>query len=85
MTYLRENIKYPPIAAEKGVQGRVIVQFVVMKDGTIDDAKVVRSVDPYLDAEALRVINAMPKWKPGKKDGQAVNVRYTVPIGFKLQ
>ena len=68
-----------------GVQGKVIVQFVVNKDGSIVDPVVVRSVDPYLDKEALRVIKTMPKWKPGKQRGKAVRVKYTVPVTFKLQ
>ena len=85
MKFLAKNIKYPAIAQENGVQGRVIVQFVVNKDGTIVDPVVVRSVDPYLDKEALRVIKAMPKWKPGKQRGKAVRVKYTVPVTFRLQ
>ena len=85
MQYLAKNIKYPTIAQENGVQGRVIVQFVVNKDGTIVDPVVVRSVDPYLDKEALRGIKAMPKWNPGKQRGKAVRVKYTVPVTFRLQ
>lgn len=85
MQYLGKNIKYPTIAQENGVQGRVIVQFVVNRDGTIVDPVVVRSVDPYLDKEAIRVIKAMPKWKPGQQRGKAVRVKYTVPVTFKLQ
>ena len=85
MQYLSKNIKYPTIAQENGVQGRVIVQFVVNSDGTIVDPVVMRSVDPYLDKEALRVIKMMPKWKPGKQRGKAVRVKYTVPVTFKLQ
>ena len=84
MKWLGQNIKYPADAKEKGVQGRVIVQFVVEKDGTIVNAKVVRGVDPDLDAEALRVVNQSPKWKPGKQKGEAVRVKYTLPIMFKL-
>ena len=83
--YVRENMKYPAIAKEKGTQGRVIVQFVVNRDGSIVDAKVVRSVDPYLDKEALRVINTMPKWKPGMQRGKPVRVKFTVPVMFRLQ
>ena len=85
MQFLSKNIKYPPIAQENGTQGRVIVQFVVNKDGSIVDAKVIRSVDPYLDKEALRVINAMPKWNPGEQRGKPVRVKYTVPVTFRLQ
>lgn len=85
LKFLGKNIKYPTIAQENGVQGRVIVQFVVNSDGSIVDPVVVRSVDPYLDKEALRVIQTMPKWKPGKQRGKAVRVKYTVPVTFKLQ
>ena len=84
MKWLGQNIKYPAEAKEKGVQGRVIVQFVVEKDGTIVNAKVARGVDPDLDAEALRVVNQSPKWKPGKQKGEAVRVKYTLPIMFRL-
>jgi protein TonB len=82
---LGKNIKYPTESIEKGVQGRVIIQFVGEKDGSITDAKVVRGVDPLLDAEALRVINQSPKWKPGKQKGEAVRVKYTLPVAFRLQ
>lgn len=85
LKYLGKNIKYPTIAQENGVQGRVIVQFVVNRDGSIVDPVVVRSVDPYLDKEALRVIQTMPKWKPGMQRGKPVRVKYTVPVTFKLQ
>ena len=84
MKWLGQNIKYPAEAIEKGIQGRVIIQMVVTKEGDIAEAKVVRGVDPLLDAEALRVINSMPKWKPGKQRGEAVNVKYTIPVMFKL-
>ena len=83
--WLSANIKYPAICQENSVQGRVIVQFVVTREGAIENPKVVKSVDPYLDAEALRVIKTMPKWKPGKQRGKAVNVKYTLPIEFRLQ
>ena len=85
MAYLRKNIKYPTICQEQGIQGRVIVQFVVNKDGSIVDPVVARSVDPYLDKEAIRVVSSMPKWKPGKQRGKPVRVRYTLPVAFKLQ
>ena len=85
MQYLASNIKYPVLAEENGVQGRVIVQFVVGKDGSISNVKVVKSVDQSLDKEAARVVSSMPKWIPGKQNGQAVNVKYTVPVTFKLQ
>lgn len=83
--YLNKNIKYPVVPQEQGVEGKVIIQFVVDKNGTITDPVVVRSVDPYLDKEALRVIKAMPKWKPGMQRNQAVRVKYTVPVTFRLQ
>ena len=84
--YLSENVKYPVIAQENGIQGRVICQFVVNKDGSIVDVEVVRSGgDPSLDKEAVRVIKSMPNWKPGKQRGKAVRVKYTVPVNFKLQ
>jgi len=83
--YLNESVKYPVIAQENNVQGRVIVQFVVEKDGSVTDVQVVRSVDSSLDKEAKRVISSMPKWKPGKQRGKAVRVKYTVPVNFKLQ
>ena len=85
LKFLGKNIKYPTISQENGVQGRVIIQFVVNKDGSIVDPVVVRGVDPYLDKEALRVVKTMPKWKPGKQRGKAVRVKYTVPVTFKLQ
>ena len=84
MQYLARNVKYPVEAQTKGIQGRVIVSFIVRKDGNISDIKVIRSVDPYLDKEAARVIAAMPKWKPGKQRGETVNVRFTVPVAFRL-
>lgn len=84
MKYLSSNIKYPVEAHKAGIQGRVVVSFVVNKDGTVKDAKIVRSVDKSIDAEALRVISAMPKWLPGYQDGKAVKVRYTVPVTFRL-
>lgn len=85
MQWLASNMSYPVIAAENGVQGRVIVQFVVEKDGSVSDVQVVKSVDPSLDKEAKRVVSAMPRWIPGKQNGAAVRVKYTVPVTFKLQ
>ena len=82
--FLSKTIKYPAEAEKAGKQGRVIATFVVRKDGSISDARVVKSVDPLLDAEALRVINAMPAWIPGTQSGKPVNVKYTVPISFRL-
>ena len=86
MKYLASNVKYPVIAQENGIQGRVICQFVVNKDGSIVDVVVARtSGEPSLDKEAVRVIKSMPKWKPGKQRGKAVRVKYTVPVNFRLQ
>ena len=85
MGYLRDNIHYPTVAAENGVQGRVVVGFVVERDGSITDVNVLRSVDPSLDREAMRVVKAMPKWTPGKQNGSAVRVKYQVPVTFRLQ
>ena len=85
MQYLAKNIKYPTIAQENGTQGRVTCQFVVGADGRVRDVNVLRGVDPYLDKEAVRVIMSMPKWIPGKKNGKAVSVKYTIPVVFKLQ
>ena len=76
---------YPPQAAENRIQGRVILEVVISKDGDVTNVKVVKGVDPLLDKEALRVINLMPKWKPGKQRGEAVNVKYTIPVTFRLQ
>ena len=84
--YLAENVKYPVIAQENGIQGRVICQFVVNKDGSIVDVVAVRSSgEASLDKEAIRVISSMPKWKPGKQRGKPVRVKYTVPVNFRLQ
>ena len=85
MDYLNKSIKYPVIAEENGIQGRVVCTFVVERDGSISDVKVVRSVDPSLDKEAVRVLKAMPKWIPGKQNGSAVRVKFTLPVTFKLQ
>lgn len=85
MQYLNSNVRYPVVAQENGVQGRVTVSFVVEKDGSITDVNVVRSVDPSLDKEASRVVKSMPNWIPGKQNGSAVRVKYNVPVSFKLQ
>ncbi|MDD5345362.1 MAG: TonB family protein [Proteiniphilum sp.] len=84
MKLIGDSIRYPVEAQQKGIQGRVICNFVVMKDGSISDLQIVRGVDPLLDAEALRVLGLMPDWKPGKQRGQAVNVRFTLPVVFRL-
>lgn len=83
--YLSENTKYPVVAQENGVQGRVTVQFVVEKDGSISDVHVLRGVDPSLDKEAVRVVKSMPRWTPGKQNGITVRVNYRVPVLFRLQ
>lgn len=85
MGYLRDNIHYPTIAAENGVQGRVVVGFVVERDGSITDVNILRGVDPSLDREAMRVVKSMPRWNPGKQNGSAVRVKYQVPVSFRLQ
>lgn len=83
--YLSQNVRYPAIAADNGVYGRVTVNFVVNKDGSVSDAKILRGVDPSLDKEALRLVYSMPQWKPGKQGGRPVRVSYSVPINFVLQ
>ena len=83
--WIAKNVKSPMIAQENNIQGKVFVQFVIEKDGSVSDVKVARSVDPSLDKEAIRVVKAMPKWKPGKQRGKPVRVSYTVPINFQLQ
>ena len=84
LEYLKENTHYPEIAEKNGVQGRVVVTFVVEKDGSITEAKIVKSVDQSLDEEAFRVVKSMPKWKPGMCNGEPTRVKYTVPITFRL-
>ena len=84
-TFIGKAIVYPTVAQENGIQGKVFVTFVVNKDGSVSNAKIARGVDPSLDAEALRVVSTLPKWKPGKQRGVPVRVSYTVPISFKLQ
>jgi TonB family protein len=84
MHFIAENIRYPKEAHEKGIQGRVITKFIVRKDGSIDSVQIVRGVDPLLDAEAIRVLESMPTWKPGKQRGQPVNVMFTLPVVFRL-
>ncbi len=84
MKFLGDNIKYPVIAQENGIQGRVITTFVVERDGSITDINVVRGQDPSLDKEAVRVIKTMPRWKPGQQRGKPVRVRFTLPVQFRL-
>ena len=83
--YLGENIKYPSLARESGTEGKVFIQFVVNKDGSISDAKVVRGIGGGCDEEALRVVREMPKWEPGRQNGQSVRVQYSLPVVFKLE
>jgi TonB family protein len=84
MDYLIKNVKYPAEATKNGAQGRVLVQFIVEKDGSISEIEVVKKIDENLDAEAVRVVKAMPKWKPGMQKGEPVRVRFTLPIMFRL-
>lgn len=83
--FLANNIKYPVVAEENGVQGRVVVSFIVECDGSITNAKIVKTVDPSLDKEALRVVNSMPRWTPGRQNGKPVRVNYIIPVTFKLE
>lgn len=83
--FLSANVSYPELAMKNGIQGRVIVSFVVERDGSITNAQVMKSVDPSLDREALRLVRSMPAWSPGKQKGVAVRVKYTIPVTFKLQ
>jgi protein TonB len=85
MSWISNHLKYPAIAAENGIEGKVIVQFVVGKNGAIRDANIVRALNPSCDKEALRVVNAMPRWIPGKQNGKEVSVKFTLPITFRLQ
>lgn len=85
LKFLAKEVKYPVVAQENGIEGRVFVSFVIDETGSITDIHVIRGVDPALDSEALRVIRNMPKWKPGKQGGKTVKVRYNVPISFELQ
>ena len=85
MKYLTDSVKYPELAKKHGVQGRVVIGFIVEKDGSLTDVKVLRHVDIALDAEALRVVKGMPKWIPGCQDEQLVRVRYNVPVSFRLK
>ena len=85
MKYLTDSVKYPELTKKHGVQGRVVIGFIVEKDGSLTDVKVLRHVDIALDAEALRVVKGMPKWIPGCQDEQLVRVRYNVPVSFRLK
>ena len=84
MKYIMENMKYPKQAMKEGIQGRVAVRFIVEKDGSISDVKPILSVHPLLNKEAVRVVESMPKWTPGKQNGKPVRVRFNVPVMFKL-
>jgi TonB family protein len=83
--FLAQHVNYPAEAQKNGTQGKVYVTFVVNKDGSVSDAKIARGVDPLLDAEAVRIVNTLPKWKPGRQSGRDVAVQFTVPINFALQ
>lgn len=85
MKWLSSNINYPPAAAEEGVSGKVTVRFIVEKDGSISNVEVLRGKHPALDAEAVRVIKKMPKWNPGRNNGQPVRVAYMLPVTFRAQ
>ena len=85
MKYLTDSVKYPELAKKHGVQGRVVIGFIVEKDGSLTDVKVLRHVDIALDAEALRVVKGMPKWIPGRQNEQRVRVKYNVPVSFRLK
>jgi protein TonB len=85
MKWLRDNINYPTIAAEQGIQGKVILRFVVRPDGSVDDVQVVKSLEPSCDKEAIRTVRKMPKWTPGRQNGNAVSVYYSLPVTFRLQ
>ena len=85
MKWLRDNINYPTIAAEQGIQGKVILRFVVRPDGSVDDVQVVKSLEPSCDKEAVRTVRKMPKWTPGRQNGNAVSVYYSLPVTFRLQ
>lgn len=85
MDFIENNIQYPVEAQKKGIRGRVVVQFIVDEDGCVIEPNIVRSVEPSLDEEALRIIKNLPKWKPGTLHGKAVKVKYTVPVAFKLK
>lgn len=83
--YIASHLKYPPVAQENGVQGRVFVSFVVGEDGYVEDVQVIKGVDPSLDKEAVRVVKSLPRWTPGNQQGKPVRVRYSVPVIFALQ
>lgn len=84
LSYLSKNVKYPEEALKDNVQGRVIVGFIVEKDGSVSNAKIIRSVDSALDKEAIRIVMSMPKWTPGRQNGRNVRTKYNVPVNFKL-
>jgi periplasmic protein TonB len=84
MNYIAKNIQYPPKARENGIQGRVIAQFIVRKDGSLDSIQIISSPDVSLSNEVVRMISAMPNWKPGKQNGKPISVKCTLPVAFKL-
>ena len=83
--YIASHLKYPTVAQENGIQGRVLVSFVVGEDGYVEDVQVIKGVEPMLDKEAVRVIQSLPRWTPGNQQGKPVRVKYTVPVTFALQ
>ena len=85
MDFIKENIRYTELMEQTCVMGRVVVTFIVEKDGSITDAKVIRGIHPAFDKEALRVINSMPRWNPGMRNGEPVRVKYSVPVSFRLE
>jgi protein TonB len=85
MKFISNNMKYPTISQENGIQGRVICRFVVSKDGTVQDIQIIRSLDPYCDKEAMRVLKLLPRFIPGKQNGRNVPVYFTLPVVFRLQ
>ena len=85
LDFIKKNIQYPEIARKNGIQGRVIVGVVVDKNGSVTNLTILKSIDPYLDKEAIRVISSMPKWTPGVQNGKKVRVKFTVPVSFRLQ
>ena len=82
--FMEKNIKYPKVAEDNGIQGRVILTFIVKKDGSLSDVRVAKSVDPALDKEAVRLVKSMPKWSPGIREGKYVNVKFTLPVTFRI-
>ena len=85
MQFISSNLHYPLVCEENGIQGRVVCSFVIERDGSVSDVRIIKSVDPSLDKEAIRVVSSMPKWIPGRQNGQMVRVKYNLPVTFRLQ